>query len=304
MDTTKRIINIGVIIFAGISTIILLKDLNPSNTFQLNELDNSSSLDLKSNSEKIEKILNQLVTEKQAPSLGGTLTKKSTSTTTIGSITIPSVIDETNQQRKSHSKGTLIRVSELDHSAEVKANDILNKQYFEHTSPSGITITDLVNDSGYKYLKVGENLALGNFYSAKEVVDAWMASPGHRANILDGAFEEIGIGVAYGKYEGQNVFVIVQHFGRPEKSCPTIDKTILITYKESLEQFDYTEKTLSSIKATIDEGRAKGNLMNDMADQFNELYKKYQIEFDELEHIRQIYNEQVRAFNECLSLQE
>ncbi len=304
MDTTKRIINIGVIIFAGISTIILLKDLNPSNTFQLNELDNSSSLDLKSNSEKIEKILNQLVTEKQAPSLGGTLTKKSTITTTLGSITIPSVIEETNQQRKLHSKSTLIRASELDRSAEVKAEDILNKQYFEHTSPSGITITDLVNDSGYKYLKVGENLALGNFSSAKEVVDAWMASPGHRANILDGAFEEIGIGVAYGKYEGQNVFVIVQHFGRPEKSCPTIDKAILITYKESLEQFDYTEKTLSSIKATIDEGRAKGNLMNDMADQFNELYKKYQIEFDELEHIRQIYNEQVRAFNECLSLQE
>ena len=72
---------------------------------------------------------------------------------------------------------------------------------FEHTSPSGVDPGKLVQSYGYDYIVAGENLILGNFSSEKEVVQDWMNSPGHRANILNGSYKRTGV-AAYRTEDG------------------------------------------------------------------------------------------------------
>ncbi|MDQ0792288.1 sigma-70 family RNA polymerase sigma factor [Streptomyces sp. B1I3] len=74
------------------------------------------------------------------------------------------------------------------HSADMVARD-----YFSHTSPDGTDPGDRITAAGYRWSTYGENIAKGQT-TAASVMDAWMNSPGHRANILNCAFEEIGIG--------------------------------------------------------------------------------------------------------------
>jgi hypothetical protein len=70
---------------------------------------------------------------------------------------------------------------------------------------------------GYKYSAAGENLAI-NFVESKDINDAWMRSPGHRANILNNKFTEVGIAAAQGIYRGRQTIFVVQFFGKPAKT--------------------------------------------------------------------------------------
>ena len=72
----------------------------------------------------------------------------------------------------------------------------------------------LVFKNGYRFKYAGENLAV-NFSDSAEVERAWMNSPGHRANILNGKFTEVGIAISFGKYDGRDVVFVAQLFGRP-----------------------------------------------------------------------------------------
>jgi uncharacterized protein YkwD len=65
--------------------------------------------------------------------------------------------------------------------------------YFSHTTPEGKTFTQRLRESGASYSTAGENIA-GN-HSAKGAVDAWLASTGHRQNMLNPAFRRLGVGV-------------------------------------------------------------------------------------------------------------
>ena len=67
--------------------------------------------------------------------------------------------------------------------------------------------------SNYPYLAAGENLALGDFKNANELVAAWMASPGHRANILNGVYRDIGVATGFDAFEGRKTIIVVQIFG-------------------------------------------------------------------------------------------
>ena len=118
------------------------------------------------------------------------------------------VIAQTNIQR--YDNGALLPLIEnaqLDAAAKAKADDMFKKQYFEHISPSGVGPGQLVKSVGYDYLVVGENLILGNFASEQEMVQLWMNSPGHRANILNKRFSQIGVAVVKGTYKGQTAWI-------------------------------------------------------------------------------------------------
>lgn len=130
------------------------------------------------------------------------------------------LIDETNVSRSTNNLNTLKTNTILNTAAQLKANDMASKGYFSHTSPEGLTPWHWFELAGYKFSYAGENLAV-NFVDSKDVVDAWMDSPGHRANILSDYFTEIGIGVADGKYNGQEATFIVQMFGRPAPAVQT-----------------------------------------------------------------------------------
>lgn len=122
------------------------------------------------------------------------------------------VIDLVNKARANNGLATLTENQELNASAASKAADMIANDYFEHTSPSGITPWYWFSKSNYEYTYAGENLAI-NYYDSDTVMNAWMASPTHKANILGTNYKEIGVASINGEFKGSKVFIIVQHFG-------------------------------------------------------------------------------------------
>lgn len=124
------------------------------------------------------------------------------------------LIDETNSNRVHQNLPSLTVSPLLQEAAQEKAGDMARAGYFSHVGPDGKTPWDWLRGVGYDYRYAGENLAV-NFIDSKDVVDAWMNSPGHRANILNEHYTEIGIGTATGTYKGRETVFIAQYFGRP-----------------------------------------------------------------------------------------
>lgn len=122
------------------------------------------------------------------------------------------LINLTNNQRTNHGLTPLSYNSRLAASATAKAQDMLAKGYWAHTSPEGTTPWWFIQHAGYSYVTVGENLAR-DFSSDSATVNGWMASPTHRANILKPEFRDIGIAVASGTLNGEAVTLVVAHYG-------------------------------------------------------------------------------------------
>ncbi|HET9946567.1 MAG TPA: CAP domain-containing protein, partial [Patescibacteria group bacterium] len=119
----------------------------------------------------------------------------------------------TNQQRLQNHLGPLVLDSQLSQAAAGKASDMFANNYWAHVSPSGKTPWDFIRGAGYTYIYAGENLARG-YNTASDAVNAWMASPDHRANILSPNYNDVGFAVAQGSLTGDsNTVLIVQMFG-------------------------------------------------------------------------------------------
>jgi len=86
---------------------------------------------------------------------------------------------------------------QLSRVARYKSEDMANKGYFSHTSPTYGSPFKMMEDFGIKFTAAGENIAMGQ-QTARDVMNAWMNSPGHRNNILSPSFTEIGVGLAKG----------------------------------------------------------------------------------------------------------
>ncbi|MCA9361594.1 hypothetical protein KC845_03495 [Candidatus Kaiserbacteria bacterium] len=128
---------------------------------------------------------------------------------------LPSVIvDLTNNERKAESLVGLQRNAVLDAAAKLKAEDMAKNEYFAHYSPTGVSPWYWFAQVNYNFVHAGENLAI-HFSDSGEVVEAWMNSPTHRQNIMDGKYREIGVGTAEGVYDGYKTVYVVQLFGTP-----------------------------------------------------------------------------------------
>ena len=128
---------------------------------------------------------------------------------------LPAVIVElTNEERAEGALGTLKRSGVLDVAAKLKAEDMAKNAYFAHYSPAGISPWYWFDEVSYNFIHAGENLAV-HFTDSSDVVEAWMDSPTHRANIMNGTFTEIGVGTAKGQYDGESTVFVVQLFGTP-----------------------------------------------------------------------------------------
>lgn len=128
------------------------------------------------------------------------------------------IISMTNQERADNQVGMLMENKLLDAAAQAKADDMAAKGYFAHQSPDGRQPWDFITAAGYDYQYAGENLAV-RFVDSKDVVNAWMASPEHRANIVKAQYTNIGVGIAEGTYKGAPATFVVQYFGNP---APTV----------------------------------------------------------------------------------
>lgn len=110
-------------------------------------------------------------------------------------ISVNSLLQGTNQQRIANGLGSLALNSQLSQAAQSKANDMATRDYWSHNTPDGQTPWTFIIATGYSYQSAGENLAYG-FASASDTVTGWMNSPGHRANILNASYQEVGFGIA------------------------------------------------------------------------------------------------------------
>lgn len=215
-------------------------------------------------------------------------------------LTRTGVIQWTNSQREKYGFSSLIENEKLNIMAEVKVQDMFKNQYFAHYSLTGIGAKDMAESNGYEFISIGENLALGNFQNDKTLVQGWMDSPGHRENILNESYQEIGVAVLKGIFDGKSTWLAVQHFGLPLSACPQPDETIAIRIELNQNEIEELQKTLKALRAEIRFIKPKyGSGYNQKVDQYNNLISQYNALLEETEILINQYNNRIKLFNEC-----
>ncbi|MBE4909918.1 LysM peptidoglycan-binding domain-containing protein [Bacillus luteolus] len=104
-----------------------------------------------------------------------------------------------NQERAKHGLKPLQHRADVKNVAQKKAEDLINSNYFSHTSPNYGSPFQMLKTFGINYQAAGENIAKGQ-KTPQEVMNAWMNSPGHRANILKPEYDTIGVGFYHGAW--------------------------------------------------------------------------------------------------------
>ena len=177
-----------------------ITDNNEINSYKLESLTNGSS---------------QYNTEGEVKQFGGTE---------------DAIITLINKERFDAGLNSLDKSKRLMKSALAKAEDMKRDQYFEHISRQEIQPWFFVEEVGYQYEKFGENIAL-DYLSANSVHKAFMDSPGHRTNILDSNFKDVGVAIIPIETKEGTKYIVVEHFGeqlediKPEKREKYSDKS-------------------------------------------------------------------------------
>lgn len=168
-------------------------------------------------------------------------------------LTQAGVVRETNERRLRAGLPALRTHETLTAAAQQKIADMFAREYFAHDNPDGHGIATVVSGLGYAYLRVGENLALGNFESDAALVDAWMDSPGHRANIVTTGFAEIGVAVRRGSFQGREIWLAVQVFALPKSACPAVDDTLVKTVDEQERELKKLDARIRGQRTRVEE---------------------------------------------------
>jgi len=142
------------------------------------------------------------------------------------SITVEETIRETNVERGRLGLVPLKYNELLSQAALSKAQDMFSNQYWAHTSPSGREPWYFIKHAQYYYKVAGENLAR-DFDTTPAMVDAWMNSPTHRANIVNPRYRDIGIAVVDGRLFGVETTLVVQMFGAVS-STAQVENTVKV----------------------------------------------------------------------------
>ena len=217
-------------------------------------------------------------------------------------LTRAGVIKSTNAERVNAGLSALSENAELNSAASLKLQDMFAGQYFAHVSPQGFGADDFAQRAHYEFVVIGENLAQGNFENDRALVAAWMGSPGHRANILNGRYTEIGVAVKKGSFEGHTTWLAVQMFGLPRAACPSPDAALKA-------QIDANENELQARSQALDQKRAE---LEAMQSKWGEEYERAVAEYNAmveaynnlLAQTKQMigqYNAQVEATNRCVA---
>ncbi|MFZ5535518.1 MAG: CAP domain-containing protein [Patescibacteria group bacterium] len=127
-------------------------------------------------------------------------------------IRIDQLIAATNAKRAEAGLPAVSLNGTLSQAAAAKAADMFANNYWAHNSPAGKTPWDFIIGAGYRYTLAGENLAK-NFQTSDGVVEAWMNSPTHRANIVKSGYRDVGFAVVNGVLNGEETTLVVQMFG-------------------------------------------------------------------------------------------
>ncbi len=210
----------------------------------------------------------------------------------------------TNRERTNNSLSIFGKNTTLDQIAKERLDDMFAKGYFEHVSPTGESASSIADDMGYDYIAIGENIALGNFENDETLVAAWMASPGHRANILNPRFTLLGVAVGKGLYNGRSTWIGVQIFARPASACPKVDANLKAEIDSETNFIHDLEERIEIVEAEIERLNKDKNRnreeYNQKVDEYNALAKEINSRISNLKGKIAIYNSQVKTFNLCI----
>jgi uncharacterized protein YkwD len=211
-------------------------------------------------------------------------------------------IEATNTQRKDSANLPPLKESmTLDDIAKLRLDDMFANQYFAHVSPASSSAETVAKAVGYSYLALGENLALGTFGGDRAVVAAWMASPGHRENILNTHYTEIGVAVKKGMFQGSESWIAVQVFGRPASDCPKPDATLPAQIDADRVQLSKTYADLQSMQADLNAMDPASKDYADKADTYNAMVAQYNTSLAAIKAETDKYNAQVETYNQCIA---
>ena len=221
-------------------------------------------------------------------------------TEAVATLTRTGIIRETNKKRRVAGLTELQENMVLDAVAVKKVDDMFARQYFEHISPVGKGAGDLAEEAGYAYIMIGENLALGGFTDDADVVQAWMDSPGNRANILNARYQEIGVAAKKGTFEGAEVWLAVQTFGLPTSACPEPDEALQVRVDVGKQKLVSLEQELAVKRTELEKLKsARDERYNTEVVAYNKLVGEYNALVSETKQLVEVYNQTVHASNAC-----
>lgn len=166
-------------------------------------------------------------------------------------ITTEELLTITNQKRVENGLSPLQLNEELSFAAQFKAKDMFAKNYWAHSAPDGVTPWFFIKKVGYEYTYAGENLARG-FNQSSDIINAWMASPSHRENMLSKNYEDIGFAFMEGELNGQKTILVVEMFGNKGllKSTAVQPSQRSAISSKTMEKQKNSQSVLASIKSS------------------------------------------------------
>lgn len=217
-------------------------------------------------------------------------------------LTSDNIIWYTNYYRAQHHLSPLTLSPKLRDSAYHKSLDMFKYQYFDHYRPSNhLGFDNFIDNQNYSFIKAGENLAMGDFTTSKEIVDAWMKSTTHRQNMLDPAYTEIGVSVDYGMFNNHKSILITQHLGKPTATCPTVNETIKGSIATANKQLTEIKTSIDRQRKTIGETDPDANTYQALIDEYNSFVGIYNTIADQVGDMIKTYNDQAAAFDACIA---
>lgn len=159
------------------------------------------------------------------------------------------VVRLTNDKRRAAGLSELRQSTTLTEAAKAKGEHMLANDYWAHTAPDGTEPWKFFTDFSYKYRYAGENLAR-DFSNPQSAIDAWMASPSHKENMLSTKYTEIGIAVVEGDLAGVDTTLIVQFFGTKLSDSPSQATVAKAAENQNIAQAQFTPTPFITITVT------------------------------------------------------
>ena len=175
------------------------------------------------------------------------------------------LIELTNKERQELGLNLLKENSKLNQAALLKAQDILTYDYFAHQSPQGKTPWHWIKKANYNYQTAGENLGIG-FLDSTEVHQEWNNSPSHKANLLNPKYQEIGIAIVKGNFQGNDATIVVQLFGKEKPKENSKFKTQMSKPQPKIQNNNLDEKNKK-------DGENVATIANDADEEIKEISK-------------------------------
>ncbi len=129
-----------------------------------------------------------------------------------------------------------------------------------------------------------------------------MDSPGHRENILNVKYEDIGVSVIKGTFEERTTWFAVQHFGFPSSACPEPSQSLENQINIEKNQAQGLQTSLDSLRVEIESSGLKRRDYNQKVQQYNDLVSQYNNLNAEIKILLDQYNNQIWVFNNCAGL--